>query len=81
MTEMEIVHQIERMNVYPPKLFWLSNLLEKRPESLFIYKTINNIFEKIDTSKFSQNSRNIYIFLIICLILFFYKIFCDQKKS
>lgn len=81
LTEMEIVHQIERANSYPPKLFFLANILEKRPESIFIYKIENIFFNAIDTSKFSQNPNNIFIFLLIITVLIFYKILRDQKKS
>lgn len=69
---MEIVHQIERMNAYPPKFFWLSNILEKRPESIFIYKTLNSFFNLLD------NPKIFYLFLIIFIFL---KIRSAQKKS
>jgi hypothetical protein len=81
LTEMEIVHQIERTHSYSPHFYWLANLLEKRPESIFIYKIENIFFNYIDTSRFSRNPNNIFIFLLIIAVLIFYKIFRDQKKS
>jgi hypothetical protein len=81
LNEMEGIHQIERMHAYPPKFYRLANILEKRPESVFIYKTENSFFNIIDTSKFSQNSSNLGIFLLMITILFIVKILHDQKKS
>jgi len=78
---MEIVHQIERMHAYPPYFYRLANILEKRPELIIIHKIENYFFDFLDTSKFSQNSNNIFIFLsLIVILLFFCKIFRDQKK-
>jgi len=80
LSEMELVHQIERMHAYPSKFYRLANILEKRPESILIYKIENSFFNLIDTSKFSQNSNNILIFLLIILVLIFCKKIRDQKK-
>jgi hypothetical protein len=81
LNEMEIVHQIERANSYPPKLFFLANILEKRPESIFIYKIENIFFNFIDTSRFSRDPKNIYFFLFLVVIFIIYKIFRDPKKT
>lgn len=79
---MELVHQIERMHAYPPAYYRFANILEKRPESIILYKLEKYFFDYIDTSKFSQNSNNIfYLILIISTLLIFHKFFCDQKKS
>lgn len=80
LTEMELVHQIERMHAYPSNFYRLANILEKRPESIFIYKIENLFFNIIDTSKLSLNSNNILIFLLFILVLVFYKKLRDQKK-
>ncbi len=81
LTEMETVHQIERMHAYPPRLYFLANILEYRPEFIFIYKINNSFFNFIDTTRFIYNKNNIYIFLfLIIIILVFCKIFCGQKK-
>jgi len=79
--EMELVHQIERMHAYPSYFYRLANILEKRPESILIYKIENSFFNNIDTSKLSSNSNNILIFLLFILVLAFYKKLRDQKKS
>ena len=81
LTEMEVVHQIEKMHAYPSNFYRLANILEKRPESIFIYKTEDWFFSLIDTSKFSQNYHNINIFLLFSILLFLLKILHDQKKS
>ena len=81
LNEMETVHQIERMHAYPSHFYRLANILEKRPEFIFIHKLENSFFNFIDTSKFSREPHSIFIFLFFILILLiFYKIFCDQKK-
>lgn len=82
LNEMEIVHQIERMHAYPPNLYRLANILEKRPEFIILHKLENYFFIFFDTSRFSRNSNNIFIFVGLVLVtLFFCKIFRDQKKS
>lgn len=78
---MEIVHQIERMHAYSPRLYFLSNILEHRPEFIFFYKINDSFFNFIDTTRFIYNKNNIYIFLILLIgLLIFCKIFCGQKK-
>lgn len=82
LSEMEIVHQIERMHAYPSAYYRLANILEKRPELIIVHKLENYFFNFIDTSKFEHNSNNIIIFIfIVTILLIFRKFFCDQKKS
>lgn len=82
LNEMEIVHQIERMHAYPPAFYRFANILEKRPESIILHKLEKYFFDLIDTSKFSQNPNNFFIFiLIVSILLIFRKFLCDQKKS
>ena len=81
LSEMETVHQIERMQAYPPQLYRLANILEKRPESIFFYKSKNSFFNFLDTSKYSRNPNNILIFLFFVVVFIFYQKFRAKKKS
>lgn len=81
LTEMETVHQIERMHAYPSRLYFLSNILEHRSEFIFFYKINDSFFNFIDTTRFIYNKNNIYVFFILTIgILIFCKIFRGQKK-
>jgi len=82
LSEMEIVHQIERMHAYPSAYYRLANILEKRPELIIVHKLENYFFDFFDTSKFGYNPNNIIILLFIVIVLLILgKIFRDQKKS
>ncbi len=82
LNEMETVHQIERMHAYPSRFYRLANILEKRPEFIFVHKIENNFFNFFDTSRFTYNSNNIiFLLFFVLILLIFSKIFRDQKKS
>jgi len=82
LNEMETVHQIERMHAYPSRFYRLANILEKRPEFIFVHKIENSFFNFFDTSRFSYKPNNLlFLIFFIFLLLIFNKIFRDQKKS
>ena len=65
LTEMETVHQINRLHQYPQYAFRLGHILEDRPESTLLFKLEKNFTDTFDFLLFPN------IFITIIFIPFF----------
>lgn len=65
LTEMETVHQINRMHQYPSYAFRLGHILEERPESIIFFKLNQNFTDTFNLTLFPNH------FLTIIFLPFF----------
>ena len=72
LSEMDIVHQIERLHAYPPHFYRVGHILESRPESILFYRTQEAFYNQMDLAKLSPNP--IYLLIIPFLLWLFFKL-------
>ncbi|MBP9817748.1 hypothetical protein KBC75_03265 [Candidatus Shapirobacteria bacterium] len=70
LNEMELVHQLDRMNQYPPATYRLAHIIEARPESVILSKLQTNFIDVFDINTIFQE-----YYWPIFLPLFLYGLF------
>jgi len=62
-------YKIQKMNLYPPQLFRLANIIESRPEFSLYFRLEKNFTEIFNFSKLYSNYLELFVFLSLLVII------------